>query len=204
MLGNNIYFACPKCGNILYRGTLLSANTYRETKYSDGKAIAPMYWEFPQISKCEKCNNIFWLDEINETQIKNDIKVQKSEFLNIDDLKRALDEDLYQTKNSEIFLRRQLIFSFNDRIRDNKDLITSLKEENIWFDNINRLMKLLSYDDINETFLLVELNRYLYRFRKSKEILQTIKDREYNILISQFENAIREKNNLVFKITYFK
>ena len=61
--GGNIYYTCPICKNIISKGTLISGNTFGAKHYSDHKTIADMLPQYPEITKCKKCHNIFWLDE---------------------------------------------------------------------------------------------------------------------------------------------
>ena len=59
--GSDYIYKCPKCGNLLKKLTLISGNTFQGTVYSDGKSIYPMLPEIPNLTKCKKCDEIFWL-----------------------------------------------------------------------------------------------------------------------------------------------
>lgn len=51
-LGPDKYYKCPNCGAYLYTHTLLSGNTFGAREYSDGKMVAPMLPECPNLTKC--------------------------------------------------------------------------------------------------------------------------------------------------------
>ena len=55
-------FKCPSCDEILCRGSIMSGNTIGSRLFSDGKTISPMLPDFPQISECLGCDEIFWLE----------------------------------------------------------------------------------------------------------------------------------------------
>ena len=121
---DNIY-ECPKCGHYLRNGALASGNTSRGTVYSDGKSIYPMLPDYPDLTKCKKCDNIFWLNDlvkIGEDDCawweKSNSKwanVEYAEFLGIKDLFRALE---ISKPEKEKNIRIWIWWAFNDRIRD--------------------------------------------------------------------------------------
>lgn len=60
-LGPDKYYKCPNCGAYLYTHTLLSGNTFGAREYSDGKMVAPMLPEYPNLTKCGGCGTIVML-----------------------------------------------------------------------------------------------------------------------------------------------
>ena len=60
-LGPDKYYKCPNCGAYLYTHTLLSGNTFGARVYSDGKMVAPMLPEYPNLTKCGGCGTIVML-----------------------------------------------------------------------------------------------------------------------------------------------
>lgn len=65
-LGSDIYYKCPKCGAYLYTHSLISGNTFGARFFSDGKMAAPMLPEFPNLTKCRKCETIVMLSRLDE------------------------------------------------------------------------------------------------------------------------------------------
>jgi len=81
-LGPDYIYECPNCGCFLKRGSIISGNTFRSTLYSDGKRIAPMLREFPNLTKCRKCNSILWLSEMKKIGTCEDEGKAKMKSLN--------------------------------------------------------------------------------------------------------------------------
>ena len=157
LFGSDQFYQCPKCNNILYNGSLISGNNMGAKLYSDGKQIAPMQIEFPVISKCSKCNTIFWLE--NEIEIQKHVDSEEVEFLSISDYQTALKNKLFRSKEEEIYLRKGIIWGFNDRIRNGDTLLDSESEKEIWTDNIQKLISLLDQNDLEDKLLIIELLR---------------------------------------------
>jgi hypothetical protein len=77
--GPTYFYQCPNCDNLLRRDSLNSGNTFGSEYYSDGKRIAPMLPEFPNLTKCSKCNTIFWLSKLKpyvELQPRGDLFIE--------------------------------------------------------------------------------------------------------------------------------
>ena len=64
--GPEYIYKCPNCGNLLSRGSLMSGNTFGAKLFSDGKRITPMLPEFPNLTKCKKCNRFIWVNKLQE------------------------------------------------------------------------------------------------------------------------------------------
>ena len=198
LFGSDQFYQCPKCSNILYRGSLISGNNMGAKLYSDGKEIAPMLIEFPVISKCPKCNTIFWLE--NEIEIQKHVDSEEAEFLTISDYQTALKNKLFRSKEEEIYIRKGIIWEFNDRLRNGDTLIDTESEKEIWTDNIQKLIPLLDQNDLEEKILIIELLRYQGNFKKSRDLLNTINNSEEEWLIRLFDKEIANKNKNVFQL----
>ena len=198
LFGLDQYYQCPKCSNILYKGSLISGNTMGAKLYSDGKEIAPMLIEFPVISKCSKCNTIFWLE--NEIEIENHKDSEKAEFLTISDYQTALKNKLFRSKEEEIYIRKGIIWGFNDRLRNGDPLIDSESEKEIWTNNIQKLISLLDQNDLEEKILIIELLRYQGNFMDSLGLLETIHNPKLEWLVQLFGKEISNKNKNVFQL----
>ncbi len=81
-IGPDTYYNCPGCGEVIYRGSISSGNTFGGVLYSDSRMIAKMLPKLPTISKCKHCNTIFWVNKQKEidyvypdkTHLGNDFK----------------------------------------------------------------------------------------------------------------------------------
>ena len=198
ILGSDQFYQCPKCSNILYKGSLMSGNTFGSKLYSDGRQIAPMLIEFPIISKCSKCNTFFWLE--NEIEIENHKDSEKAEFLTILDYQTSLNNRLFRSKEEEIYIRKGIVWGFNDRLRNGDTLIDSESEKEIWTNNIQKLISLLDQNDLEEKILIIELLRYQGNFMDSLDLLETIHNPKLEWLVQLFRKEINNKNKNVFQL----
>lgn len=201
ILGNNKYYECPNCSNILAKGSLISGNTFGAQLFSDGKQIAPMLPEFPSITKCPKCSSIFWLkDEIEDKEFEN---FDDATFLNIFEYYAVLEHENYNSPDEELFIRERIWWLFNDRVRSGKDLFISEAEKTIWKENIDRLILMLEYEDLNQRIMIAELNRNLGNFRECKDILDSISDPNFNWFQKAFEKELTKENKNVFQLIIY-
>ena len=231
LFGSDQFYQCPKCNNILYNGSLISGNNMGAKLYSDGKQIAPMQIEFPVISKCSKCNTIFWLE--NEIEILKHVDSEEVEFLSISDYQTALKNKLFRSKEEEIYLRKGIIWGFNDRIRngkpelkpdsnseilegitnnlidvDNKriknagSLFNSAIEKEVWIENIQKMIDVLGHKGVDAQICLVELYRYLGDFQKCNTLLESINHPQYDWWKKILKNHLEDKNKRVILLKY--
>ena len=157
------------------------------------------------ITKCEKCKNYFWLDdhigtvplcgmrsprrellklvnvpeahlsnwEKNEKELKWEYAEAVNYGLKLHELKRILKGELSQPQ--EKYVRKEIWYKFNDRLRKGKEIFLNEKEELFWIKNTEALIKLM------DSLILVkaELYRNLGDFKKCSEILNTIDEKLY-------------------------
>ncbi|MDR2683829.1 MAG: hypothetical protein LBB53_00410 [Prevotellaceae bacterium] len=198
-------YKCPKCDEFFKNRNLLSGNTCGAILYSDGKQNAPMLPEFPNLTKCEKCDSIFWLSDLKEigeidcwgeeSNNKEWANAPYAEFLNIKDLFRALDENKDDKK--VVYIQLMIWRTFNDRVRQNNNLFIDESEKNLWIENCNSLIKLLDKNDVNEQIMIAELYRNLGQFENCMEIIDSLSN-DFDWLKSQFKEECRKQNQLVF------
>lgn len=50
--GPNYVYKCPNCSALLTRESIASGNSFGSKLFSDGKRIAPMNPELPNLTKC--------------------------------------------------------------------------------------------------------------------------------------------------------
>ena len=216
--GPDYIYKCPKCSNLLRRGSLRSGNTIGAELYSDGKQIAPMLPEFPNLTKCKKCETILWLsemkeigtcdlwdDESNEKSKKEWQNADRAEFLDVDDWFRAFELDgVKKDREKEKIVRCYIWRAFNDRIRlgttdcANSDFVLE-SEEVSWKQNCLRLIELLDKKDINQKIMTAELHRNLGEFELCMEIINSL-DSDYAWLIERFKIECENKNKLLVKL----
>jgi uncharacterized C2H2 Zn-finger protein len=201
--GPILIYKCPKCGSILKNDSLDSGNTCGAKLYSDGKQDAPMLPDYPNLTKCNKCDSIFWLSELKiigecrwdcPTEWENAPFV---DFLNLKDLFRALNENT--SKKKEVCIRQMIWWTFNDRLRQNKALFIDEDDENLWQFNCSTLLKLLDKNDINQKIMIAELYRNLGQYEQCLEIINSLPD-DFDWLKNQFKVECKKHNPILFEI----
>lgn len=206
--GPNLIYKCPNCDNILQNQSLLSGNTFDGAIYSDGKRIFPMLPEFPDLTKCKKCEHIFWLSKTKEIGSynwgdENNLLWQnadKAEFLTIDEYFIALALNVAKDKSEEFYIRQRIWWAFNDRIRNGKAISSFEKDKTNWESNVSGLFKILDPDDVSQTIMSAELNRNLGDFEKCLAIIEGLKIPDFNWLNEAFRRECGNKNPLVFQL----
>jgi hypothetical protein len=204
-LGPNYIYKCPNCGNLLLKESLSSGNTLGAELFSDGKRIAPMLPDFPDLTKCKKCNSIFWLSDLKKIGTRYECEENPknpewgdadiAEFLDISDLFRALEEK----KSKEIIIRQLIWWAFNDRVRDGKEIFVEENEENLWMQNCIALTELFNKENINQKIMIAELYRNLGQFEHCIELIDNLSD-DLDWLKNKFKEECAKKNQLVFQL----
>lgn len=190
--GPQYVYKCPSCGQLLQQESLMSGNTFGAHLYSDGKQEAPMLPEFPEITRCKKCDSIFWLVSLEEIGTyypgyhdhpgQSEWEAADSaEFLSIDDYFRALDEGLAENLSEELYLRQRIWWAYNDRVREKKGaMFRSGQDEALWKENLLRMLELPDNSDQGRLVMKAEIHRNLGNFETCVQILQALDDPELN------------------------
>ena len=206
--GPNYIYKCPNCGNLLKKRSLSSGNTLGAEVFSDGKRIAPMLREFPNLTKCKKCGSFFWLSKLQEIgtyewgQDENPLweNADEAEFLRIDEYFAAINTGIAENDKEELEIRQRIWWSFNDRLRDNRKIFIDEGDELNWRMNINELMKLIDQTDNNKIIVLAELNRNLGNFEKCISLIQSIDNEKYIWIKEKFLAECEQKHKYVIKL----
>ena len=212
LLGPKYIYQCPNCDNLLSRNSLMSGNTMLSQQYSDGKVIAMMLPEFPSVTICSKCDNIFWIKKAKEigsysleypdpkNPVQNEWKnAEEVGFLTIDEYFSAVDNEIYSTKDEELFLRVRIWWGFNDRVRKGGNLFNTDNEKFLWEKNAKILLNLLNNEDINENIMIADLNRNLGNFEECLKIINNL-GTDFDWLKPAFINECSKGNDQVFQI----
>lgn len=201
--GPIMIISCPICGFKGEKKSLISGNTFGAELWSDGKRIAPMLPEYPSFVKCRKCGSFFFTkgkdaqDKFSWSDKGKDKKpeIDFLEFPSFLEYFEALGTDV-----SEKFLRWMAFHSYNDYIRNNKENEITMDMRDLYFDNLKSLLYLLSEDDQNELFTIIEINRQLGRIEKCKELLDKVDDEKQRSIKSMFSREINNKNTRLFRL----
>jgi len=206
--GPNYIYKCPNCGNLLTNGSFISGNTIGAKIFSDGKRIAPMLPDFPNLTKCKKCNSIFWLSKLKEigtyewgdNENPEWQKADEAEFLEIEDYYNATINGIAENKEEELIVRQQIWWSYNDKIRKDQEIFNDEIDELRWSENVQKLKTLLDQSDINQRIMIAEINRNLGDFETCINLIQSIDNDELNWLKEMFLNECKRKNRWVIEL----
>jgi len=204
--GSNYIYKCPNCSNLIQNRSLMSGNTIDAELYSDLRKIAPMLAEFPDLTECKKCRNIFWLNktkEIGEYSWGDEPNplwknADYAEFLSIHNYFRALKENVAEDQHEELYIRKRIWWSFNDRLRKGGKLFRFVNEEVRWKENIDRLLELLDIEQVDQKIMVAELHRNLGDFERCLELINGIEDAELEWLKDGFKRECNNKNRDVY------
>lgn len=207
--GPDIIYKCPKCENLIKNGSLLSGNTIGAIRYSDSKMIAPMMPELPDITKCKKCNTIFWLEEECEVGTCNAwdesdslyANVSYGNFLSIEEYFKALELDgIIRNKVDEFYIRQRIWWRYNDRVRmKGKKMFVNDDDRIRWELNLKRFLELLDKKDINHLIMSAEIYRNFGAFEKCLSIIQSIAEPDFEDIKDAFTKACNTRNTQVFQ-----
>ncbi len=206
--GPKYIFKCTNCDNLVSKESIISGNTFRAKNYSDGKTFAPMFRKFPKITKCKKCNTIFWLNEsalvatldyFRERDEKWS-KAEGAEFLTVYEYFSALELQIAKTNEQEFYLRREIWWGFNDRARFGEELFTAANDETLWKENSLRLIELTDAVEDEEKIMLADLNRSLGNFDNCLTLINSIEDSEFDWIKESFYRECDKKNKMVFPL----
>ena len=159
-------YQCPNCGNFFVKIGISGGNIIGEKMYSDGKRIYPMLPEFPDLTKCKKCDTIIWLSKIKELEedpwgleMRDGWKYfERAEFLGIMDYFRALDSGIAKDRDDKLFIRLRIFWAYNDRITNGKPIFEDTNDELRWRDNAEKLLLLLDRARKEEKIIAAEIN----------------------------------------------
>lgn len=215
--GPDLIYKCPHCENLLKRGSLTSGNTFNSKLYSDGKQVAPMLPDFPNLTKCKKCNNIFWLSDLKPIgeygkyrgyEGRNNIEkslweiAESVTFLDVYELFRALKmtDDLKREKNIRIWIW----WAFNDRIREEgNNLFVDTNDQKLWEENCKDLLNVLDDADFNEKLMIADLYRNLGEFDRCIEIIDSIEHDNLNWAKDPMKYLAKKSISRVFAFQLF-
>jgi len=192
----------------MYHESLASGNTFNAAFYSDGKLISPDLPSYPKITKCTSCRSLFWVGHLEPVASCEPEDMESSEwasasemqFPDLFDLLRALDEGCAPMRNEKIFIRQQILWFFNDRLRAGYPLFRDQKDQLLWNSNIDELLLLLGTANDHHQFLMAELHRYRRKFRQAVDLLNSIEDPELKGYVAKLITACEMEVSTVIRL----
>jgi len=200
------FYKCTKCEHHFFKSGFSGGNSLEAFMYSDGKVKGPMLSTQPIITSCKKCKAIIWLnkstpiafcdlEQILDIDLDND---DFAYFLSIEENFTALSTGMAETPEEELYIRKQLWWAYNDRVRIKSPLFSGSDDEERYSSNMLKLLELTIPDDTNKKFMKAELYRNVGEFESCLQMIETIEAGESDNLKGDFIDACENKNKNLF------
>jgi len=215
LLGSTQVYKCPNCDMFHLHPTVLSANGFGAKYYSDGRVEGLGLPRVTSITTCNKCGNLFWLDEKDRyDEFEDDYNFgdpgekNKSEyyfenykwttFPDLDLFKRAIENKMFRNDKDEKYLRTWYHWKINEEVSDPSEY-----DNPFWKENALRLIEFLDNNSQKSLLFISELYRNMGDFNQSLDTLDWVTDPSFSAQAFQlFKKCINEER-LVFKFEYF-
>lgn len=184
-------YRCPQCGEFVSKTS--PSGSYRSTgiRFTDGKLRGLDAIHDYIVNECKKCGHLFWIkddykigvydfgpfgrkdEEGNkalEAKVPNWGFVSSARLPDIYGLHRMLATGDFTGKKQEIYLRKNLHWSFNDRYWDHRVLFLKNGDQEIWEENLKALIPLIRFR-YKDTLYLAEIYRNLGKFYRARWVL---------------------------------
>jgi hypothetical protein len=169
--------------------------------YSDGKTVSAELNEALEVSRCSKCNEFYWIEDapVVANPIEGELPLVRSLSI-IEYVEMLTDSTQTVTTDEEEILRMELLWAFNDKVRQGKPFFESEEEKTIWLTNMNVLSELLDESDVYSRMIKAEIAREQGNFEVAEKLLSSIKEAQLIPIKKMMLNAINHGETEVFKI----
>jgi len=185
---------CPTCGKLYTRTVVLSGDTYGATFWTDGKTEAPMLPSVPEMTKCDQCSTMFWVEEAHRPQEENRKRISHHDrirHLTTTECLDAIRNGKARTDDEETYLRILAWRGRNDAFRR-----TSVRQVTATLDgdtpemqlNMIKLLSLLNMQDSKHRLMKAEILRETGSFDDALKLL----DESYPEQFSPYVECIRK------------
>ena len=114
--------------------------------------------------------------------------------------KQFLELDIVKNdKEKEKIVRQRIWGTFNDRIREGKEIFVQEMDEVLWKQNCQRLIELFDITDINQKIMKAELHRNLEDFDNCMELINSL-DKNFDWIVEKFKTECENRNKLLIKL----
>lgn len=208
IFGPTEIYTCPNCNTTITNPSLAMANTFGMQTFSDGKVAYPNKPEFPDLTKCKKCDIFLWLSDLKNTinysssysPTAQQENADKAEFLSITDYFKILETDFITSAKDELIVRNKIWWSFNDRLRANKPLFLDEEETLLWTSNCKKMQQLLDLNNDGQKILIAELERNLGFFNSCQQLITEIDDIDFCWIKEKYLAQCELQNRWVFEL----
>ncbi|UZD23429.1 hypothetical protein PBT90_08520 [Algoriphagus halophytocola] len=182
--------------------------------YSDGKSVG-IHNPTNVLVSCQCCREYLWLQtapilarstyhywterswlrislpsHLTHAQVPNE--------LTIDELVHVVRSQFMSKPADELFLRQQICWRFNDRVRNDSAMFLRPQEWAIWMENTKALLDLLDPKEPLQLVMMAELFRYLGDFNRAAQVIQCVDLPDYQWTVPLYLKRCKDKNTDVF------
>jgi hypothetical protein len=199
---------CPNCQSLIGELEPVADNSYDARYYSDGKMVGD-YAGTPNLVKCYSCNKFFWLKKTftlgkfevtngSSIRTKSGGNIPEATFLSLKENLQVLKSGFIRSVTDELYVRQQICWLFNDRLRANQAMFFYFQEIEVWRENNLRFLDMLDPIDSSQVLMMAELFRYLGDFKAAIEVMGCVDENDYQWLKPIFIRKCKEQNMEVF------
>ena len=198
IVGPDRIVACPHCKGLARCTSLVSGNNYGARLWTDGRYVAPWLPASPQVVRCRRCSEIYWLADAERVGNLDPLASEDS----VDPAWRAaeavqepseqeyylaIEKRLAGDADQERTLRVAAWRKHNDAVRRDPPATPSdaVSEVDGWRGNLEALASLLDDQDENHRPLKAEMLRGLGRFEAATAVLDSVTSPKCEPLVSQ-------------------
>lgn len=189
-------------------------NFYDAKYYSDGKMFGAHQVDVNLIT-CKCCKEVLWVKscaKIAESTYFYWVEKHRLSYslpsscsnafipieLNIDELVNLSSSRFAVNDTERLYIRQQICWRFNDRIRVGSPLFIRAHELAVWMENNLALFDLLDPKDSLQLVMMAEVLRYMGDFERSLEVISCLQDPDLRWAKRLYARRCREANTDVF------
>lgn len=195
--GKDKFYACPKCNKTFSKGTIISGNTFGAKYYSDARVEYPYLPNFPKITRCNNCREIFRLENEITNLSHEERQYTCAESLDINGYKEALLMVFYRNIEEELDLRFELLWTWHKMIEEGEIMAKDVYADFYYTKNIDEIIPSIKDNDLGRILLVAELNRYAGRFEIASEMFKPhLEETEFAIANESYKRCLNKDRSV--------
>lgn len=215
--GPDQIIACPNCKELYKLPTKISGSTFGARFWTDGKVEYPMLPTNPEFTKCNKCQEFFWVadaevlgelqygEEVTEPNKLHWKEAKEVKSLTYREYLDAIELSKYKDKDQELNLRIWAWWAYNDQFRyleNIRDYNYKLEDRDLIL-NMDNIIGLLDDKNVDNRIMIAELYRENGYFDDALSILRKDYPYEYSKVVMEIYNYCKSFDQMV-KELYFE
>ena len=192
----------------------MSGNTFGGRRWTDAYAFFPMLPDYPMLTRCNKCKELLWRDELeylgelplirandeSDSIPREWHEAEDIEFLSLEEYFEALAEGKGYTEDHEIFIRMRIWWCINDPQRWAEDSVMAnpfLANDRYRANQLCLIELLAGKDDDESHAIRAEIYREMCDFTNAALMLDHEFDQEFDRLVARMMELIENRDCVV-------